>query len=47
MTRPCARCGRPCATGGNTRDLIACRDCRAADPTWLDLITNNTKETAA
>ena len=32
--RPCARCGRDCAVGGNSGPISICRDCRY-DTWWM------------
>lgn len=36
--RPCARCGRDCTTGSNTKDFVVCRDCRSSDRAWLRMV---------
>lgn len=47
-TRPCDRCGRRVAVNHSRKrqPVTVCRDCRAADPTYLQLI-NHSKEHAA
>lgn len=42
-TTPCARCGTRMNTGGNTKRVRICRDCRGVDP-WF--VTQLDKESA-
>lgn len=36
--KPCARCGISCTIGGNSSDLVTCRDCRSSDKAWLRMV---------